>query len=287
MTHRPYRDEHDLTFLLNWLSEHVHTAYMHPGDLVWWLWKNATTDPTKTLELFFDEHDDLQGFAFFDGSWSILQGKPILPANVWDEMVASVAVKAQGELVFQPHEFDTEQRAALKRAGFAPTHNRMLRLVHVAGTSDLAAVDLPAGFRFADMGSGEITTEARVKLHQHVWKSEKHTVELYRRMQTAPLYRPDLDLMVVTPFGEPACYALGWYDPASRTALMEPVGTHTDFRRQGLGKRLIKEMTRRMVALGAEKITIGSYEKNQASTALYQSAGYRLDGNWIDFERVR
>ncbi len=287
MTHRPYRDQHDLTLLLNWLSDHAHTAYMHPGDLVWWLHKNMSTDRTTALELFFDEQGAVQGLTFFDGaSWALLQGTPGLPVHVWNHMVASVIAKAEGELVFQPHEWDTEQLAALQRAGFAPTVNRMLRLEHVAGASDQEAVDLPPGFRFADMSQGDIGAEARVKLHQHVWNSAKHTLEAYGRLQAAPLYRPDLDVMVVAPSGELACYALGWFDPGSRTGLMEPVGTHQAFRRQGLGKRLIRELTRRMGALGAQKITIGSYEKNQASTGLYQSAGYRLNGSWIDFERT-
>lgn len=287
MTHRPYRDERDLTLLLTWLSRNAHTAYMHAGDLVWWLRKNATTDPTKALELFFDDQGEVQGLAFYDSGWAILQGQADLPDQVWDEMVASAVAKADGELVIQPHESDSGQLEALRRAGFAATPNRMLRLVHAARPADLEAVDLPAGFRFADMSGGEVSSEARVNLHQQVWSSAKHTLEVYRRMQDAPLYRPDLDLMVVAPSGDLACYAVGWFDPDSGTGLMEPVGTHTDFRRQGLGKRLIREMTRRMVALGAQKITIGSYEKNQASTALYQSASYALDGCWIDFERAR
>lgn len=287
MAHRPYRDERDLTLLLNWLSNHAHTAYMHPGDLVWWLRKNMLVDPTKALELFFNEQGELHGFVFLDtGSWAVLQGAAALPAEVWDDMVASLTSKAEGELVVQPHEFDTPQIEALKRAGFAPTQNRMLRLEHVVGPADLKVVDLPTGYRFADMKSGEISAEARVGLHQHVWKSTRHTVDVYRRMQSAPLYRPDLDMMVVTPSGGLACYALGWYDPRSRTGLMEPVGTHEEFRRQGLGRRIIQEMTRRLAVLGAQKVTIGSYETNQASTGLYQSAGYSLNGYWLDFGRL-
>lgn len=113
MTHRPYRDETDLTLLLKWLSERAHTAYMHPGDLVWWLRKNATIDPVKALELFFDEQGDVQAMAFVDGSWSLLEGNADVPAQVWDDIVASVLMKAQdqGKLVFQPHETDTEQLA--------------------------------------------------------------------------------------------------------------------------------------------------------------------------------
>ena len=36
----------------------------------------------------------------------------------------------------------------------------------------------------------------------------------------------------------------------------------------------------------AQKITIGSYEKNPASTRLYHAAGYRLNGYRIEFERT-
>lgn len=43
-------------------------------------------------------------------------------------------------------------------------------------------------------------------------------------------------------------------------------------------------MARRFAALGAEKVTIGSYEKNVAAVALYQSAGYAERGFWVDWE---
>lgn len=35
LTHRPYQSAADLPFLLDWLGHHAHSAYMHPGDLVW------------------------------------------------------------------------------------------------------------------------------------------------------------------------------------------------------------------------------------------------------------
>ncbi|MHA0033681.1 GNAT family N-acetyltransferase [Deinococcus sp. PESE-13] len=287
MPHRPYRDEADLTLLLRWLSDHAPTTFMHPGDLVWWLYQNMGVDPRQALELFFDGEaggNELQGFSYCDGSWSVLQGLPDLPAHVWDEMVAAAVTRAGDKLTVQPHEWDTPQLAALKRAGFALTDNRMIQLVREVQPSDLAAVALPAGFRFADMSRGEVSAEDRVKVHQDVWHPSKVTLEAYGRLQAAPLYRPDLDVMVRAPSGEIAAYALGWLDPGSRTGLMEPVGTRTEFRRRGLGKSLIREVTRRFAALGAEKVTIGSYEKNVAAVALYQSAGYAERGFWVDWE---
>lgn len=284
LTHRPYRDDADLMLLLHWLSSHAPETFMHPGDLVWWLRQNTLVDPAQALDLFFDG-DALQGFAYSDSGWAVLQGLPQLPDEVWDAIVAQVASETAGKLTVQPHEWDTAQVAALTRAGLRPTDNRMLRLVRLTEPTDLEAVNLPAGFRFADMHSGEIGAEARVQIHQDVWHPSKVTLEAYQRLQAAPLYRADLDVMVVAPTGELAAYALGWYDPASATGLMEPVGTRASFRRQGLGRRLIREITRRLAALGARKVTIGTYEKNGAATALYQSAGYRPSGFWVDYKR--
>ena len=291
--HRPYRDEADLTLLLRWLSEYAPDTFMHPGDLVWWLRQNTLVDPAKALELFFEDGGELQGFVYCDSAWSVIQGRPDLSESVWDDMVACAAAKvegAEGRLVIQPHEWDTPQVAALSRAGFTRTDHRMLRLVRLPGSLDAEVVALPAGFHFADMSSGEISPETRVKIHQDVWHPSRVTLEAYQRLQAAPLYRPDLDVMVVAApdgaqSGKLAAYALGWYDPGSRTGLMEPVGTHADFRRQGLGQHLIREMTRRIAALGAQKVTIGTYEKNVAATALYRSAGYEPAGYWVDFQR--
>ena len=101
MPHRPYRDEADLTLLLRWLSDHAPTTFMHPGDLVWWLYQNTQVDPRQALELFFDGEaggNELQGFSYCDGSWSVLQGLPDLPAHVWDEMVAAAATRAGAQL---------------------------------------------------------------------------------------------------------------------------------------------------------------------------------------------
>ena len=289
MTHRPYRDNADLSLLLRWLSAHVEHTFMHPGDLIWWLYQNTLVDPAKALELFFDAGGELQGFMFSDPvTWVVIQSCADLPDTVWNEMLHCALANAEGAeapLVIRPHEWDAPQLAALTRAGFAPQNNRMLRLVREIQPSDLDAVALPVGFHFADMQDGEISAADRVKIHQDVWQPSKVTPEAYARLQATPLYRPDLDVMVVAPSGEIAAYALGWLDPGSRSGLMEPVGTRAEFRRQGLGKSLIREVTRRFAALGTQQATIGTYEKN-AAAALYTSAGYSERGKWVDWKKV-
>lgn len=140
-SHRPYRSEADLNLILAWLSQHSPHTYLHPGDLIWWLRQNMLVDPVEALELFF-EGETLCGFVYCHAHWSVIQGAPDLSAEAWDMLVACAASK----LTVQPHAWDMEQLVALRRAGFAPTDNRMLRLVREVQPSDLKMVDLPAGF---------------------------------------------------------------------------------------------------------------------------------------------
>jgi len=104
----------------------------------------------------------------------------------------------------------------------------------------------------------------------------------YRNVQRAPLYRRDLDLIAVAPNGEHAAFATVWFDDVTRTAAFEPVGTHPDHQRKGLGKALMAEGLRRVRDLGATLCTVGSYSERAGN--LYASMGfmeYDLDEAWV------
>lgn len=94
----------------------------------------------------------------------------------------------------------------------------------------------------------------------------------YRNVQRAPLYRRDLDLIAVAPSGEHAAFATVWFDDVTRTAAFEPVGTHPDHQRMGLGKALMAEGLRRVRDLGATLCTVGSYSERAGN--LYASLGF-------------
>jgi hypothetical protein len=53
------------------------------------------------------------------------------------------------------------------------------------------------------------------------------------RLRQTSLYRPDLDVAVVTEADECAVYALSWYDSVTRVGLIEPMRTENDHRRRG------------------------------------------------------
>ncbi len=104
----------------------------------------------------------------------------------------------------------------------------------------------------------------------------------YANVQRAPLYRRDLDLVAVAPNGDLAAFCTLWFDDVTRTAAFEPVGTHPNYQRQGLGKALMAEGLRRVRDLGATLCTVGSY--SEAAGNLYASLGfteYDLSEPWV------
>ena len=55
----------------------------------------------------------------------------------------------------------------------------------------------------------------------------------YAALKGLSIYRPELDLVALAADGVPAAFALGWYDEASRSVLIEPVGTAPQHTRAG------------------------------------------------------
>ena len=96
--------------------------------------------------------------------------------------------------------------------------------------------------------------------------------EWYRNVQRVPLYRRDLDIVAVAADGEMAAFCTVWFDDITRTAVFEPVGTHPNHQRRGLGKAVMSEGLRRAQRLGATLATVSSY--SAGAHALYHSMGF-------------
>lgn len=104
----------------------------------------------------------------------------------------------------------------------------------------------------------------------------------YRNIQTAALYRRDLDLVAIAPDGAIAAFCTIWFDDVTRSACFEPVATVPEHQRRGLAKALMTEGLRRLKRMGATTAFVGGY--SPAANALYRSVmgpDHDLDEPWV------
>jgi ribosomal protein S18 acetylase RimI-like enzyme len=134
---------------------------------------------------------------------------------------------------------------------------------------------VPAGWTVRHVGGEEEWAE-RVEAHREVWSPSRVTLPDYRRLRAAPVYQPELDLVAAGPGGVVGSYCICWHDAVNRTGEFEPVGTRPALRRLGLGKAVILEGLRRLRGRGARSAIVYSVWDNQATRALYESAGFRV-----------
>jgi predicted N-acetyltransferase YhbS len=137
------------------------------------------------------------------------------------------------------------------------------------------------GYQVRSLEPGDFP--ARGLLSQRVFHPEPDgssalTDAQYRVIQRGPLYRRDLDLVVVAPDGCLAGFATVWFDDLTRTGVFGPVGVDPDHRRRGLGRALLAEGMRRLLHYRARCALIGSYGPEAAG--LYESVGL------IPYERL-
>jgi len=157
------------------------------------------------------------------------------------------------------------------RSKYLAEHMRLRTL-----TTPLPAPALPAGYTVRVLGD-EYELPARSWLSWKVFHPDEPDAnykgwEWYRNVLRVPLYRRDLDLVVVAPDGVLAAFCTVWFDDVTRTAVFEPVGTHPGHQKRGLGKAVMAEGLRRAERLGATLATVSSYGK--AAHALYDSMGF-------------
>jgi len=157
-----------------------------------------------------------------------------------------------------------------KREGWVETqHHRDLTL-------PIADVPTPTGFTIRSLGDGlellERCYASGLGFHEGDIKiavENRDDVTWYRNIQTAPLYRRDLDLVAVAPDGSIASFCTIWFDDVTRSAYFEPVATVPAHQHKGLSRALLTEGLKRLQKMGALHACVGGFEP--APNALYES----------------
>ena len=141
--------------------------------------------------------------------------------------------------------------------------------------ADLERPVLPDGYRF--LTAGEAGPEAAVRAHLDAWAPSSYSAEAYEGVRRTATYRGDLHVLVQAPDGTMAASTIMWLDEANQTAEFEPVGTHPDYRRLGLGTAMLWHGMQLAREAGATHMTVACLGApgHPRARGLYYGVGFR------------
>jgi GNAT superfamily N-acetyltransferase len=141
--------------------------------------------------------------------------------------------------------------------------------------ADLEQPALPEGFRFRN--ADQAGPQAAVRAHVDAWAPSTYTAEGYQGVRQTTTYRGDLHVLVEAPDGTMAASTIMWLDEANRTAEFEPVGTHPDYRRLGLGTAMLWHGMHLARDAGATHMTVACLGApgHPNARGLYYGVGFR------------
>jgi mycothiol synthase len=271
--------------LMRWTKQAGDCNYWHKGDIRHRIFNGGYKyQPEDIFYYWLDEADQVLGFVnlyFYRGMFDL----QVAPEWRYTERHAEMFQWSEEKLIASAKRLaEPLTEVAVDSMGCNPQHDEFLKAQgyeHSAQVMVLAEHDLqnlpkaalPDGFRFQDATAADLENLADV--HNHSF-THKWTAELYGRVFNAPLM--ESEIVTVAADGRFASFTGVWVDEVNHTIVFEPVGTHVDFRRLGIGKAMMVHVLQRMQAEHGIQRAYVCYElddKNPGAGAFYRSVGFR------------
>jgi ribosomal protein S18 acetylase RimI-like enzyme len=275
---------------------------VHCGDLSWWLYyTEVEANPWQYIYLWEGEGSQppLLGWTLLSPKWrtfDVFVHPTLIGAPEAGDMIDWAAARIAG-IVRQAGgrdirtmwvaEGDAERIAHLGRSGFTNSEDSMLQYRQRL-EQRIGSPQLPSGYYVRRL-AGESEASLRASASHAAFGSDmpmKRYLERYKVFMRSPVYRPEMDLVAIAPDGSVAAFCIAWLDFTNRVGLFEPVGTHPDYRRMGLGKSVLAEGMRRMMAYGMQSVIVCAEEDNPAAQRLYQSAGFEVEQRLLKYAKL-
>lgn len=289
MQHRPYQGAADIALLQAFnaaaIAQTSGCGYLHPGDIPHRLFNgNKYYAPAEVLTIW----EDADGVA----AWVVVsprsrsfdaQVRPDRRGGEFERTVLQYAEAhtlelmqqytiAGDQLFSEAYQCDTERVALLQEVGWVK-EDEPPWVLNRAALVDLPEPTLPAGYTIR-AARGVEEAAALAEVHAAAFGST-WTSALYRQVMESPGYAAEREFVVVTAAGAFAAFTVTWHDQLNRTGLFEPVGTHRDHQRRGLGKALLLTVMRQMAAVGLTHALVVNEGTNAASRNLYRACGFQ------------
>lgn len=135
-------------------------------------------------------------------------------------------------------------------------------------------------------GEPEVADRARAQFGAFNSSAQfERYLERFTNFMRSPVYEPELDIVAMAPDGQVGAFCIVWTDPVNQVGLFEPVGTHPEFQRKGLGKAVMQEGLRKLQERGMRSAIVSTFEDHPAAIKLYESVGFRVVNRLGTYEK--
>jgi mycothiol synthase len=178
-----------------------------------------------------------------------------------------------------PRQETARNRGYMKQTGWGHNYCRNLEV-------PITDVLVPSGYGIRPMGGTE-EYPARSWASWQAFHGDEPAgnydgdYSWYANIQSAPLYRRDLDIVATAPDGRIAAFCTAFYDDYTRSAVTVLVGTAAEHWRRGLGKAVITSIMKRLKEAGCTLVFATAYE--EPADHLYRSVmqAMKVTETWL------
>lgn len=170
-------------------------------------------------------------------------------------------VNGQKKLTLWIPEFDVEFITIIRSRGYQQIENHRDCWSVMNIPDAFPPFKLREGFNLQSLNDENDLYKLSRLLHRgfnHPGEPLADAVAEQRKMQSAPNFRKDLNIVVVAGNGAYAAYCGMWQDLVNKVAYIEPVCTDPDYRRLGLGRAAVLEGIKRCGEEGTATAMVGS-----------------------------
>jgi ribosomal protein S18 acetylase RimI-like enzyme len=290
MHSRPYEHPRDLRTLQELVSRTwTSGARWHIGEIAWNRLQHEGREGGWRTRIW-EDHDGsvvAWGWLWPPGHLDLCvdPGHPDLA----DEVLAWFEEEAVcDELTVTITAMESDLARALVRGSYRPDDQERFFLHLIRDLEGLTAPVLPDGYSVRSV-VGEPDLDRRVAIHRAAFVPSEVTSASYRALMDAWPYRSDMDRVVVAADGTFVAFCLVWFDERNGVGAMEPVGTHPDHRRRGLGSAVCLDALLQLRDRGATSAVVAARgdDAYPSARALYASIGFREHTRNVQYRASR